>query len=609
MWELRRYLFAMLLGMGCACADVVVEPSKTAEPGLAYGTTAELPLPKTILFSASPEQIIADAQVWAQHGVQAFFLDQVAREWCTDIWATDKKPWTIGESDETFQQAKRANESCRSIGSETFLKIAFDHFFEWFNDAAWGRINNNFRQFAIFARDSGCNGIALDIEYCGEQYQFDWTGYAYDGYTREDLVRKVRERMTRIIRILYDEFPDMVFLTFPEQEFSLGMVIHLAWVEEAAARQAPGGVHYCTEHTYRNPNIRYMLGHAWACNSLFQRLLSPRAKTYWKSHCSIAPGIWPFGFNYQSVQEPGMPLEEFRQGYAGSLMAGKRYNWIYSHNCYEQLAGRKLDLYTGPADLQAYLDIIAKREVILSPPYVTAAKELRQMILLDYSKELGVMPAPRFVEPGSMPDFGLIPVNFLEPTKVAEGWNLALQYFHGKPVNFQKLFGAQTRWLVAGPFPCDELLSGYAIAYPPEQGIDLSAEYDTVNGKGRWQEYTAPNDSMFVDFKSVFTPAEKVCAYALCYVAADEECPAQLRVGTNDAGKVWLGNALVYDYPVEGSAYLDRDTVAVTIPKGITPLLVKVCNTEVNWGFVLRITDKKGKTLPNLHFLLSPAEQ
>ncbi len=606
MWEWRLFLCMALMGAGYAGADSATDASQKAEPGVAYGNAEEFPLPKTILFSASPEQILADAQAWAEHGVQAFFLDQVAREWSTDIWGVDKKPWTIGASDETFQQAKQANDLCKSIGSETFLKIAFDHFFEWFNDTAWGRIKDNFRQFAIFARDSGCTGIALDIEYCGDQYRFNWPGYAYDTYTREDLVQKVRERMTGIIRILYDEFPGMVLLTFPEQEFNLGMVIHLAWVEEAAARQAPGGVHYCTEYTYRNPNIRYMLGHAWACNSLFQRMLSPRAKKYWVKHCSIAPGIWPFGFNYQSVQEPGMPLEEFRQGYAASLMSGRRYNWIYSHNCYEQLAGRKLDLYAGPANLKDYLEVIIRREVVTSPPYITVAKDLRCMKSGDYSGALGLVPVPRFFEPGSVPDFGLIPVSSLEPELVDNGWEVAMQYFQGKPVNLQKLYTAQTRWRVVGPFPSDGAFRGHATVYPPEQTIEPAAEYDTVNGKSRWVEYAAANDSMFVDFKKVFTPAEEVCAYALCYVASDAERPAQLRVGTNDAGKVWLGGTLVYDYPVEGTAYLDRDIIPVIIPKGVTPLLVKVTNNKLNWGFVLRITDEKGKTLPNLRFLLSP---
>jgi len=295
------------------------DPAK-AKPAVAYGTLPGFPLPKTIVFSVGPDEIIADAQAWQQHGVSAFFLDFVARNWSSDVWATDGEPWTIGASDKTFQKTKQATAVARRLGSEVFLKVAFDHPFEWFNDTAWSQIENNFRQFAIFARDSGCDGIAIDIEYIGEQYDYGWSGYDYKGYSRADLFKKVQRRMTGVGRVLYQEFPDMVLLTFPESGLSLGTAIQVAWIEEAARRRAPGGVHYCTESTYRNPNVRYMLGQAGLCNEQFHRLLTPRAWKYWQERCSIVAGVWPLGFDYQNTHNPGLSPEEFRQGLAASLM-------------------------------------------------------------------------------------------------------------------------------------------------------------------------------------------------------------------------------------------------------------------------------------------------
>jgi hypothetical protein len=67
-----------------------------AEPAVTYGTLAGFPLPKTIVFSVGPDEIIADAQEWQRHGVNAFFLDFVARNWSSDVWAADGEPWTIG---------------------------------------------------------------------------------------------------------------------------------------------------------------------------------------------------------------------------------------------------------------------------------------------------------------------------------------------------------------------------------------------------------------------------------------------------------------------------------------------------------------------------------
>lgn len=582
--------------------------SKTAEPGLTYGVNESLPLPKTVLFSAGPDHIIADAEEWARRGINAFFLDFVARGWCSDVWAQDGKPWTIGESDETFQKAKQANAICRRIGSETFLKIAFDHHFEWFNDLAWQQAYHNFRQFAIFARETGCTGLALDIEYVGEQYDFDWEGYSYEGYTRADLVKTVRARMTKVMQILYDEFPNMVFLTFPEEGLSLGTHVHVAWIEEAARRDAPGGIHYCTEYTYRNPNIRYMFGHAWACNDLFHRVLSKRAWRYWRERCSIAAGVWPFGFDHQRVYEPGMPLEEFRQAFAASLMISRRYNWLYSHNCREQLIGRDLDKYAGEADLPAYLHVIANKETVTTPKYVKLAQELRGIKLRDYSDDLDLMPFVSFAGPRDVPNVRLTPTGLCDTALLRESWAVASSYFQGEPINLREHFGSQTDWMVIGPFANADPFAGHCAVYPPEEEIKLHAVYDGLNGQVRWQEHRQAGRRASVDFTKIFEPTEHVCAYALCYVTSPKEQAVQIRLGTNDSGKLWLGGKLAFDYPYEGTAFLDREIIPVTLPAGTTPVMLKICNGEFNWGFVFRITGSDGRPAAGLRYSLRPPE-
>jgi hypothetical protein len=600
-------VFAILLLARPGPAQVATEvEAGKAEPGVAYGTVGDLPLPRTILFSVGPDDITADAAEWARHGISAFFLDFVARDWSSDIWATDGQPWTIGASDKTFQKTRRATDAARRLGSEVFLKVAFDHVFEWFNDTAWGRIENNFRQFAIFARDSGCQGVALDIEYVGQQYSFDWPGYDYRGYTRAELLRKVQERMTRVARVLYDEFPDMVLLTFPETGISLGSAIQVAWIEEAARRNAPGGVHYCTEYTYRNPNIRYMLGHAVCCNELFGRLLSPPALRYWHERCSIAAGVWPLGFDYQDVHNPGMGLEEFRQGIAASLMVSRRYNWIYSHNSREQLLGRHLEVYAKGVDIRPYLKVMADRQVITTPKYVKLAREIREMRLRDYSAELGLTPIMSLTGPTDMPSVRLLPAALRNSQDTEVLWGLALDYLRGTEVDFRARFSTQTDWLLIGPFSGGEKLAGHAKVYPPEESLDLGAEYQGLRGPVRWREHHQNGPKASVDLTRVFQPTERVCAYALCFVTSAEEQDAQIRLGTNDAGKLWLGGRLVCDYPREGTAYLDRDLIPVRLPKGTTPILLKITNDEKNWGFVFRMTDLQGRPLRNVKISVRP---
>jgi hypothetical protein len=597
----RWFAFFLLFVQTASAADILKKmPSEIAEPGLTYGKSTELP--KTILFTDEPALLVNDAVEWQQHGINAFFLNRIAREWSNDIWATDGKPWTIGAADATFQATQTANQVCQKIGADTFLKVAFDHPFDWFDEIAWQKINHNFRQFAIFARETGCTGIALDIEYISEQYDFNWPGYDFTQYSRQDLVQKIRARMTQVMQILYDEFPDMVFLTFPEQSLGLGAHIHVAWIEEAARRNAPGGLHYCTEHTYRNPNIRYMFGHAWACNDLFQRILSAPAREYWVRQCTIAAGVWPFGFNYQDSYAPGMDLPELRQGIAASLMLSPKYNWIYSHNCRNVLIGRDLHKYTGDADLKAYLKVLADREVVLDAKYVKIAQDLRAMKLRDYAAELGVRPVISFVGPDDTPRLTLMPAKLVNQPEVENTWALAIDYFSGNEIDLQAHFGTQKNWLVIGPFPNPGQFEGHRTVFAPEKKIDRDAEYPGVNGPVKWSELHQPGPLASVDLKKFLTPTDHVCAYALCYVTSPTHRKVQIRVGTNDAGKIWLGGKLIYDYPSEGGAMLDRDVVQTTLPAGTTPILLKICNGELNWGFVFRITDLKGHLMQDLQF-------
>lgn len=107
-----------------------------------------------------------------------------------------------------------------------------------------------------------------------------------------------------------------------------------------------------------------------------------------------------------------------------------------------------------------------------------------------------------------------------------------------------------------------------------------------------------------MDLTRVFQPTERVWAYALRYVTPPIEPDAQLRFGSNDAGKVWLGGRPGPHYPRKGTAELDRDIVLIRLPKGTTPLLVKITNNRRNWGFVLRLTDARGRPLKNVTFWL-----
>ena len=96
-------------------------PDKNPEPGLTYGSPAELPMPKTVVFTASPDQILEEAEGLDSRRRQT-------RSSSTPLSAngrtTSGRPTAsrgpIGESDEMLQKTRRANELCRALDADTF---------------------------------------------------------------------------------------------------------------------------------------------------------------------------------------------------------------------------------------------------------------------------------------------------------------------------------------------------------------------------------------------------------------------------------------------------------------------------------------------------------
>ncbi len=313
----------------------------TIEPGLHYGSArGKLTLPKTILYiPISAQQLAHEARQWADWGFGGFFLNFAHAQWQTNVWALDGDPATIGKDDAIFQAMKTANDSSKKYGLENFFSISFNKFLpDWFDDLAWGKITENFRQFAIFARETGCTGISLDIEYIYPQYDLKWPGYVYDRYTPEELVQKVRQRMTAIYEAMYEEFPQMVLITLPEQKLNLGIHFITSWIEAAAKHRAPGGVHLFGEYSYRRPNTRYVFMEAAFYSQEIMAHLSPEAKAYFQKNGSVAEGVWMFGADRHDPRDVknedfvGNSPEQFRALYANSLMLSRRYNWIYGRD-------------------------------------------------------------------------------------------------------------------------------------------------------------------------------------------------------------------------------------------------------------------------------------
>jgi hypothetical protein len=524
--------------------------------------------PRMLLFSSlSPAYLADHAAAVAKWGFRGFLL--AAGSWNTDVWAVDGNPATRGPDDTFFRQVRECNRRLRAVGVDSnCLKISFDHHLpDWYDDAAWADLTERWRQLAIFARDTGCVGVAQDWEYVADQYALSYAGYDFSRYTEAELRAKVRERMRTAMGAMLEEFPAMVFFTLPENVLffptSLCNDMYQGVLEAMAARKAPGGLHLMVEFTYLERDPVWLIAYAMRVRELMDRVLSGAAREYWRSHCTIAEGGWPIGPCISGAEYAGLPYGgktanysagQYRGQAAGMRMASPRYTWVYaSSSGWWRYSADDMARYGGTAedaaptvpDVDAYRQATADTRVI-------ANATLRQLSRCVQSRPMG---------------------------------------------DARQLLGMIDEWWIIGPFDSPDK-KGLATSYAPERELDLSASYAGLSGEVRWQKYRTEDLLGVVDLGALLGEDRAAVAYAVCWVHADRATRGQVRVSSNDEAAVWLDGKPVW---VRNEATrvrnIDADIAPVTIPAGTHPLLVKICNRGKTWEFCLRLTDNWGLPL------------
>jgi hypothetical protein len=544
--------------------------------------------PQTLLFSPiTPEYLGDTADDWKATGYDGFLLSHIMRDWSTDIWATDGDGTTRDENDQTFKRVKSCNDECRKQGiTDNFIKVAFySHVPLWTDETAWKKVNQNFSEAARFARMTGCRGIALDIEYVGELYDLDWEGYDYNGYTQTELREAAVKRGHDLVQAIYKSYPDVVFLTLPEGISYYGPLatdLFKGMVQGMTEVDASGGVHLLTEHTYHTVDTLGLIHYVHRLESKITSILDESTANYWRKRCSISLGGWPLGYYREILDEDGNRLgysgraetfgdkivgsyadkssyfspEDFRNQYAGLLLGSKKYCWIYGHGATwwhftEDDVARygNVSNSTLPVDkqLDAYKAVVGEKWLSSN-----RMRELSRLVRQDKGEEF------------------LQQLRFVKTFKV-------IGPFGGKSLdNFSKIF-------------------------PPEEAVDFNANYSGSISEVHWQSVSADHVG-YLDFLSHLSPTDWVCAYAYCKVISPKSMPGQIRLGSNDTATLWFNGEKILSKNVERSAVPDSDILPVHLEKGENTILIKVCNTEYNWGLYLRITDEHRNALKNVTY-------
>lgn len=170
----------------------------------------------------------------------------------------------------------------------------------------------------------------------------------------------------------------------------------------------------------------------------------------------------------------------------------------------------------------------------------------------------------------------------------------------GVEVDLRKHFGFLTAWKVIGPFDNKDK-KGFPVVYPPEQAIDLAAEYDGQLGRVKWQTIATDDDYGVIDIADQIENYKGSLMYATTTYNAAQEQAVEFRLGTPNAWKLWVNGELVFEREeYHRGTRMDQYAVPVTLQAGPNTILIKVCQNEQtdSWAqkyqFQLRVCDSTG---------------
>jgi hypothetical protein len=332
---------------------------------------------------------------WAKRGFRGFNLLGIMN-------SQDDNPWTTN-GDAMLKAVRDCNIACKKVGIDSnFVKVGlYKTLPDPFDDVAWKKITENFRQGARFAKLSGCVGISLDTEYVSKQYQPTWPGYAKNPHPLPELKAKFKQRWNDITAAMLQEYPDMVLTILPEGIVHYGELyqdLMVGIISAMAKTQAPGGVHVMTESSYHMISISALGNYAKNVQQQMQDALPADLLPYWKKHCSVALGAWPLGY-YRAIMKDGKQIgwsgreetfgdkivgsyadksawytpEVFKTQMTGINTFSPRYDWIYAHGDvfwqwteaqkkhYEGMTNNRIFNVLLPTvpNLDAYFDVLA----------------------------------------------------------------------------------------------------------------------------------------------------------------------------------------------------------------------------------------------------------
>jgi hypothetical protein len=175
----------------------------------------------------------------------------------------------------------------------------------------------------------------------------------------------------------------------------------------------------------------------------------------------------------------------------------------------------------------------------------------------------------------------------------------------GEKIDLTSHYGFVTRWLVLGPFD-NSKRAGFQNVYPPEKAIEVNAQFAGKDGKLiRWQELNTSKPLGLVDFNEAIGKLRDTVGYGYTVLTSDAERPVDVRVGSNNAVRIWLnGKEIYFREEYHHGMAMDQHIGRGVLQMGRNEILIKVCQNEQTeawaqqWSFQLRVCDALGAAVP-----------
>jgi hypothetical protein len=184
----------------------------------------------------------------------------------------------------------------------------------------------------------------------------------------------------------------------------------------------------------------------------------------------------------------------------------------------------------------------------------------------------------------------------------------------GREVDLLRHFGFVDRWLTTGPFDNKDQ-SGFNQVYGPEadylegnllmdEGRFGEVKYPGIHGDVGWKVLTTTEQDGSVDLSEPYEKEKGALVYALANFTFPQELEAEVRVGSQNAVKVWVNGQLAISREVyHAGAQIDQYRGGVRLHAGENSVLVKICQNEQteswaqSWFFQLRFSDSSGRAV------------